>query len=468
MKSDGTIVRDIFTQDRWGAFNYDLFYSANNANEIRKVGCVKFECGASITVGNVIPENCNQKNGAINIENIDFPNATSPISFEWSNGVTGSFPPTDASLTNLTSGSYTITATDDVDCQIIQTIAVSQICSFDCPELQKNIGDPCDDNNPNTSGETIQPNCSCSGGNTSFDCPNLQKNIGDNCDDSDINTTNDQVQPNCTCQGTPNNTGGEANCNNLQFDGNNGQIKISDLTADKEKIEILGRNTNWQVVLVCDQNCDNPHIIPNLQEGTYKVKVQMFGPDRSSYCYHEEEVIVTESICPDSDQDGTCDEQDICNGQAEPGSPCDDGDANTQNDKIQADCSCKGETNGNTGGTANCDALAFSGEVGQIRVSGLTSSNQKIEIIGRETGWQIVGICDQNCSNPQVIPNLKPGEYKVKVQLYGTDNSYCYYEETVIVPEINCPDSDGDGTCDEVDICTGLPEPGTSCDDGGQ
>lgn len=337
--------------------------------------------------------------------------------------------------------------------------------SFDCPTLQKNIGDSCDDNNSNTTGETIQSNCSCGGGNTIFNCPTLQKNIGDSCDDNDANTTNDQVQSDCTCQGTPIISGGEANCQNLQFNGNNGQIKISGLTASREKIEILGRNTDWQVVLICENDCSEPHIIPNLQTGSYKVKVQMYGAD-GSYCYHEEEVTVTANTCPDSDQDGTCDDQDICNGQAEPGSPCNDGDGNTHNDRIQADCSCKGETTSNNGGTANCNALVFTGTTRQISVSGLTGQNQKIEIIGRETNWQIVGICDRNCSNPQIINNLKPGEYQIKVQLYGSDNSYCYHEEMVIVPAINCPDSDGDGTCDDQDVCNGQAEPGSPCDDG--
>lgn len=324
---------------------------------------------------------------------------------------------------------------------------------------------PCDDGNPNTTGETIQPDCSCGGGSIIFNCPTLQKNINDPCDDGNPNTTNDQVQPNCTCQGTPINTGGTANCQNLQFDGSNGQIKVSGLTAAQEKIEILGRNTDWQVVLICENDCNDPHIIPNLQTGTYKVKVQMYGND-GSYCYHEEEVNVIGANCPDTDQDGTCDDQDKCNGQAEPDSPCDDGNANTRNDKIQPDCSCKGEIDNNTGGTVDCTALSFSVETGQVTVGNLTGQYQKIEIIGRETGWQIVGICDRNCSNPQIIRNLKAGEYKVKVQLYGADNSYCYQEETVVVPEVDCSDSDGDGVCDEMDICVGMPEPGTPCDDG--
>jgi hypothetical protein len=35
-----------------------------------------------------------------------------------------------------------------------------------------------------------------------YDCPTIQKNIGDSCDDGKANTTNDKVQSDCTCKGT--------------------------------------------------------------------------------------------------------------------------------------------------------------------------------------------------------------------------------------------------------------------------
>ncbi len=44
----------------------------------------------------------------------------------------------------------------------------------------------------------------------------------------------------------------------------------------------------------------------------------------------------------DSDGDGTCDAEDICNGGAEPGTACNDGDPLTTGDVILADCSCAG------------------------------------------------------------------------------------------------------------------------------
>ena len=64
----------------------------------------------------------------------------------------------------------------------------------------------------------------------------------------------------------------------------------------------------------------------------------------------------------DIDNDGTLDCLDVCANGPEPGSPCDDGNASTGNDVIQANCTCAGETTdclGVVGGTAlpgtSCD-----------------------------------------------------------------------------------------------------------------
>ena len=48
--------------------------------------------------------------------------------------------------------------------------------------------------------------------------------------------------------------------------------------------------------------------------------------------------------CNDDDSDGTCNASDICADGPEPGSPCDDGDPNTANDTVNANCVCEGST----------------------------------------------------------------------------------------------------------------------------
>lgn len=201
--------------------------------------------------------------------------------------------------------------------------------------------------------------------------------------------------------------GGTANCGAVQFTGGNGQITVSNLTAAREKIEILGRGTNWQVMPICEDNCNNPHIISNLVEGVYTVKLQIWGND-GTYCYRQEEVTVM------------------------------------------------GGTDGGpiTGGTANCDEVQFTGGLGQITVSNLTAQREKIEIIGRETNWQVIPICDNNCEESHTINNLEAGVYTVKLQMWGNDGTYCYRQEEVVVSVIgdgggNPPiGGDGDGTAD--------------------
>ncbi|MCB0792680.1 MAG: hypothetical protein KDB97_12990, partial [Flavobacteriales bacterium] len=76
----------------------------------------------------------------------------------------------------------------------------SGISIFDCPNLMLNIGDACDDGDAGTYNDLVDANCVCAG--TPYDCPNLMANIGDACDDGDPNTTGDAVDANCVCTGS--------------------------------------------------------------------------------------------------------------------------------------------------------------------------------------------------------------------------------------------------------------------------
>jgi len=179
------------------------------------------------------------------------------------------------------------------------------------------------------------------------------------------------------------NTAGKTNCENLIFTGENGQITIEDLTATYNKVEIIGRNTDWQVVSICEGNCSETQVIPDLMEGEYMVKINQSGND-GSFCYREEKVIVSEG-------------------------------------------------GSNSDGSANCDNLSFTGENGQIVVNRLLANYNKVEIIGSNTDWQIITICNGDCADTQNIPNLANGEYTVKVNQAGNDGTYCYREEKVMV-----------------------------------
>ncbi len=358
--------------------------------------------------------------------------------------------------------------------------------------------------------------------------PNLPALPGTPCNDGNPSTTNDIIQADgCTCQGEG---GSIADCNGVVFTGGNGTITLSNLIAESEIIEIIGEGTNWQVIEICNGDCNNPEVIQGLSPGIYTVKLNVFGSD-GSYCYRQEDITVTEDPCTDIDGDGVCfdvdcddtdpsvpttpgtacddgdpnTENDViqadgctCQGTGPcsqdidgdgvcsdvdcndtdpsvpttPGTACDDGDPDTENDVIQADgCTCQGTSIG-SGGPANCPSVEFIGGNGQITLTNLTASDEKIEIIGAATGWIPIIICDIGipCSDPTIIPNLAPGDYSVKLQMFGNDGTYCYREEIVQVLDGSCTDSDGDGVCvpeDCDDTDPSIPTtPGTACDDG--
>ncbi len=221
----------------------------------------------------------------------------------------------------------------------------------------------------------------------SEDCDDTNASIGASqppgtaCDDSNSNTVNDMVgEDGCTCVGTPI-SGGTADCSTLQFTSQSNQITVSGLSPSS-KIELIGQHTDWQIVPVCEGNCSESQVIADLQAGDYFVKVQLFGQD-GTFCYREEQVSVSGG--------------------------------------------------GGTGGAADCNKLVFTGGDGQITIAGLTATYDKVEIIGRNTNWQVILVCEGNCMDTQIIPDLLAGDYTVKVYQGGIDGSFCYREELVVI-----------------------------------
>ena len=171
---------------------------------------------------------------------------------------------------------------------------------------------------------------------------------------------------------------GIANCSQLIFTGEGRKIIVDGLTANYNKVEIIGRNTDWQVIPICDGDCPPTLSIPDLESGEYAVKVNQSGSD-GSFCYREELVII----------------------------------------------------GNNTNDTADCDKLNFIAGNGEIIIEGLTASYDKVEIIGRNTDWQVITFCNGDCADTQIISDLAAGEYSVKVNQGGSDDSYCYREQKV-------------------------------------
>ncbi len=174
--------------------------------------------------------------------------------------------------------------------------------------------------------------------------------------------------------------------------------------------------------------------------------------------------------CTDNDNDGFC-AQDDCNDfnaniPTTPGTTCNDGDPNTNNDVIQNDgCTCSGTPIvGN-----NCDDINISAGNGNITISGLTAPNEIVQIFDLQNGWSVILNCTFDCNNTESISNLADGDYIVRVAFY--DNAYqviCIEEQTISING-SCPDQDNDGFCDEDDCQPNNPSlptnPGASCND---
>ena len=180
-----------------------------------------------------------------------------------------------------------------------------------------------------------------------------------------------------------NNEGTAVNCNNVIFNSSQGQITLQNLSGTYQKVEIIGANTDWKIIPICDGDCNSSQTIPNLQTGTYIVKVFMSDSDGNS-CYREEDVIVSQ------------------------------------------------QTGGNENGV-DCNRLNFTATNNQITINDGIGRPTKVDLIGANTGWSIENICDNNCSFPITIPNLSTGEYTVKIYLADDNGMNCYREANVNV-----------------------------------
>ena len=191
------------------------------------------------------------------------------------------------------------------------------------------------------------------------------------------------------------NTDEKTFCDNIIFISGNTQIKLEGLVTAYSKVEIIGRNTDWQVIPICDGDCSTTQIIPDLANGEYTIKVIM-GDNDGTYCYREKKLAVFKE---------------------EPNS-------------------------------VNCDELDFVSENGQVSVSGLVTAYSKVEIIGKNTDWQVIPICDGDCFATQIIPDLANGEYTIKVIMGNNDGTYWYREKKLAVFK----EEPNSVNCDELDF----------------
>jgi len=338
------------------------------------------------------------------------------------------------------------------------------VCAADdCDDSDASIpaapGTSCSDGNANTSTDVIQADgCTCLGvvvtgcidGDVDgdgvcalADCDDTDASIpaapGTSCNDGNANTSTDEIQADgCTCLGVV-----VTGCVDVDSDG-----VCADTDCD---------DTDASVPAAPGTSCN---------DGDANTSTDVIQADGCT-CLG---VVVTG--CVDVDGDGVCADTDCDDTDASipaaPGTSCNDGDANTSTDVIQADgCTCLG-TNTNTGNATvlACNGITITYGNGQIEMTGPDTYYFKIHDLNN--GWQEVFSCALNCGSSQVA-TVPPSFYKVKV--YNASwVPICDTDITVTSSTTTCTDIDGDGVCIDIDCddtdATVPATPGTNCDDG--
>lgn len=324
--------------------------------------------------------------------------------------------------------------------------------SFDRGEVEDytvNIGDggtgctagtPCNDGDECTTNDVYDADCNCAGTFsdndndgvcTASDCDDnnaaLPATPGTACDDGNATTFNDEILADgCTCMGTPDTP--TSDCPTYTVD--NGTITVSGINVARTKVRLWSTNGAWNQVFICEFDCNNPTVISGLN-GNYHLKIDAFDQNWNYICELADDLVIGGGTCTDNDNDGICAPQDCDDNNpslpAPAGTACDDGNANTVNDAIQADgCTCMGQPV--TGG----------GDCANISVSGSTMTitmDNPINIVKVfDQNWLFVYDCAGDCPNPIVIENLTNQTYNVKVDGYDANwNFQCNINEFVTV-----------------------------------
>ena len=326
--------------------------------------------------------------------------------------------------------------------------------------VTESMGNICDGQGGDADGDGVCADVDCDDTDAAVGARQIP---GTSCDDGNSNTNNDVIRADgCTCQGV-NASGGTADCDIVIFSGGAGQFTLNNLFAQSERIEYFGAPTGYQTIAACDGNCMEVQSVTGLIAGAYVVKLLMIGDD-GSFCYREEEVVVTGingDLCAgnggDADFDGICADMDcddnnpFIGASQTPGTSCNDGNPNTDNDIIQQDgCTCLGEV----------DTGVCAGRGGDADGDGICADEDCDDTQANIGIAQAPGTsCDDGNPNTNNDIILQDGCTCLGV----IDGALCAERGG---------DADSDGICADIDCddsradIGGAQVPGTSCDDG--
>ncbi len=241
---------------------------------------------------------------------------------------------------------------------------------------------------------------------------NIPAPVGSTCNDGNSNTTNDVIQADgCTCAGTP--VGGGCNVN---YTTTSSSITITGLNTGHVILKLF--NASWTSVFDCLDNCGEPLVVSGLANETHHLVVNLYDANWNHICEVQEDIILNGGGCTDNDNDGVCVPTDCDDNNPNLpttiGSSCNDGNANTTNDVIQADgCTCAGTE---IGGGCNINYTTTSNS---ITITGLTSGHIIMKLFG--PSWNTIYDCLDNCPNPLTINGLSSGVHHLSVNLYDVN-----------------------------------------------
>jgi uncharacterized delta-60 repeat protein len=240
-------------------------------------------------------------------------------------------------------------------------------------------GSPCNDGNPNTINDSIGPNCNCVGAIIVPGCtdplacnynPLANQNNGtciypgSACDDGNPNTTNDSIGPNCNCVGNLIIPGcmNPAACNyNPLATIDDGSCLFPGSLCNDNNPNTINDSINPDcncigdvIVLGCtDPLSCNYNPLANQNDGscTYPdAPCDDNNPDTMNDTYNSSCDCVGMQIVPGCMDPAACNFNPLANVDDSscvfPGDSCDDGDSTTINDVYNFICECVGQTNG--------------------------------------------------------------------------------------------------------------------------
>ena len=291
-------------------------------------------------------------------------------------------------ITGLENGTY-----------FVQACGATEPYSISCGNM-----DPCANQGGDSDGDGICNNQDCQPNNNAFPAT-----PGTTCDDGNSNTNNDVITSDgCGCAGTPTN-------GTCSVTTGNCSITLNGLNSG-DFIKVF--DDSFQEVWRCSQFGNNPspcnptETVTGLENGTYFVQA----------CGSLDAYLVSGcgSMNPCAAQGGDSDGDGICNNQdcqpnnnafpATPGTSCDDGNPNTNNDIVTSDgCGCAGTPTNATCSvtTGNCS----------ITLNGL-NSDDFIKVFN--DSFQEVWRCSQFGNNPspcnstETVTGLSDGTYFVQ------------------------------------------------------